>query len=64
MPQMSGKQLFQKLLDINPDVKVIISSGHGDEYSKKGILAKAKGNIGKPYTMKALTETVRTVLDS
>ncbi|MCP4726542.1 MAG: PAS domain S-box protein, partial [bacterium] len=64
MPQMSGKQVFQQMLDINPDVKVIISSGHGDEYSKKGILAQAKGNIGKPYKMKDLTKTVREVLDS
>ncbi|MCP4723598.1 MAG: PAS domain S-box protein, partial [bacterium] len=64
MPQMSGKQVFQEMLDINPDVKVIISSGHGDEYSKKGILAEAKGNVGKPYKMKALAREVRKVLDS
>ncbi|MCP4726586.1 MAG: PAS domain S-box protein [bacterium] len=63
MPLMSGNQVFQELRDINPDVKVIISSGHGDEYSKKGILAEAKGNVGKPYTMKDLAQTVRTVLD-
>ncbi|MCP3683832.1 MAG: PAS domain S-box protein [bacterium] len=64
MPQMSGQQVFQKLLEISPDVKVIISSGHGDEYSKKGILAKAKGNLGKPYKMRDLAMTVRSVLDS
>ncbi|MCP4725358.1 MAG: PAS domain S-box protein, partial [bacterium] len=64
MPQMSGKQVFQEMLEINPDVKVIISSGHGEEYSKKGILAEAKGNLGKPYKMKDLAKTVREVLDS
>ncbi len=64
MPQMSGKKLFQELLDINPDVMVIISSGQGDKYSKEGIFVEAKGNIGKPYKMKTLAETVRSVLDS
>ncbi len=64
MPQMPGQLVFQKMLDINPEIKVIISSGFGDEYSKEGILAEAKGTVGKPYTMKDLAKTVRTVLDS
>ncbi|MFC1553678.1 PAS domain S-box protein [candidate division KSB1 bacterium] len=64
MPQMSGKQVFQMMLDINPAVKVIISSGHSDEYTKEGILAEAKSHVGKPYKINDLAKTVRTVLDS
>ena len=63
MPQMSGKQVFQEMLIINSDVKVIISSGHGDEHSKKGILAQAQGNIRKPYKTKDLARALRDVLD-
>ncbi|MFC1553677.1 PAS domain S-box protein [candidate division KSB1 bacterium] len=63
MPIMSGEMLLRRMLDINPDVKVIISSGHSDEYTKEGILAEAKSQVGKPYKMKDLAQTVRSVLD-
>ncbi|MFC1556020.1 PAS domain S-box protein [candidate division KSB1 bacterium] len=64
MPQMSGKQVLHEISEINPDVKVIISSGHGDEYTKDGVLSKAKGNISKPFKMQDLAQAVRTALDS
>jgi PAS domain S-box-containing protein len=64
MPHMSGQQVFQMMLDINPFVKVIVSSGHSDDYSTEGVLARAKGNIGKPYNVNNLAILVRSVLDS
>lgn len=63
MPRMSGKMVFEKMLEINPDVKVIISSGHSDEYAREGILSQAKGYVKKPYKLDDLAQTVRTVLD-
>ena len=33
------------MLELNPDVKVIISSGHSEEYAGKGILSKVKGQV-------------------
>ncbi len=64
MPHMSGKQVFQKMLEINSQVKVIISSGHSDEYLKENILSEAKSHLNKPYKVEDLTETLRLVLDS
>ncbi|MCP4726817.1 MAG: PAS domain S-box protein [bacterium] len=64
MPMLSGEMVLRGMLEINPDIKVIISSGHSEEFAREGILSKAKGNIDKPYKMKDLAETVRTVLDS
>ena len=63
MPRMSGKMVFERMLEINPDVKVIISSGHSDEYAREGVLSKAKGHIKKPYKLTNLAQTVRKVLD-
>ncbi len=63
MPEMSGQTVLDKMLKINPDVKVIISSGHSQEDSRKGILSKAKSYVSKPYKPTDLAQTVRTVLD-
>ncbi len=63
MPEMFGQTVLDKMLKINPDVKVIISSGHSQEDSRKGILSKAKSYVSKPYKPTDLAQTVRTVLD-
>jgi nitrogen-specific signal transduction histidine kinase/CheY-like chemotaxis protein len=63
MPEMSGQTVLDKMLKINPDVKVIISSGHSQEDTRKGIFSKVKGYVSKPYKTKDLAQTVRTVLD-
>ena len=64
MPEMSGKQVFEEMLKINPEVRVIISSGYGVEDSQEGILSEAKGNLSKPYELDDLSRVVRNVLDS
>ena len=50
-----------KQLDIQPDAKVIITSGHSEEEHLK--FKMAKGYIPKPYTIKNLAELIRTTLD-
>ena len=64
MPNMSGKEVFQELLKLSPEVKVIISSGYGLEHSQQGVLAEAKGSLSKPYKLEDLYKLVRNVLDS
>ncbi len=61
MPKMSGKVFLENIVKINPDVKVVISSGHSEEEMKKHTLAK--GYISKPFSVKELALTIRTVLD-
>ena len=64
MPKMSGGEAFEKMLKLDTKVKVIISSGHSDEDTRKGILSLAKGYVKKPYRIMELTTAVREVLDS
>ena len=59
MPEMSGDQAFKKLLAINPEIKVIISSGHTDQEIRKGILSKAHGFLTKPYEINQLGNKIR-----
>jgi PAS domain S-box-containing protein len=64
MPQMTGVQLFEKVKQIQPDLPVIICTGHSDLINPKkakelGIAALAM----KPITRQTITKAVRDVLD-
>lgn len=63
MPRMSGQMVFERMLEIDSDVKVIICSGQSDEDIREGILSRAVGVLKKPYRVNDLAKTVRTVLD-
>jgi PAS domain S-box-containing protein len=64
MPRMDGKECLEQLLRINPAVKVIISSGVGQEdLINEVVKIGAKGAVNKPYGMRQLLGMVRHVLD-
>ncbi|MBW1678840.1 MAG: response regulator, partial [Deltaproteobacteria bacterium] len=56
---MGGKETIKKLLEIDPEVKVIVSSG----YSNDPIMADFKKHgfsevVAKPYTIEELSKTL------
>jgi CheY-like chemotaxis protein len=60
---MGGKDAIQKLLEIDPDVKAIVSSGYFNdpimsEYRQYGFC----GVVAKPYEVEELTEILNQVL--
>ena len=64
MPRMDGKECLEQLLRINPSVKVIISSGVGQEdLINEVVKIGAKGAVNKPYGMRQILGMVRKVLD-
>jgi len=63
MPGMSGIETFAELQKIDPQVKVLMSSGFvHDERIGKAASSGAAGFIHKPYTMDKLSETVYRIL--
>ena len=65
MPEMSGDQVFAALKEIDPQVRVLISSGYAsDERSKRVIDGGAKGFIRKPYSVEELAVEVKRCLES
>jgi PAS domain S-box-containing protein len=63
MPRMGGKAAFEKIKEINPDVKVLISSGYSIDGAAKEILdAGAKDFMQKPYNFKELTNRIKNIL--
>jgi two-component system cell cycle sensor histidine kinase/response regulator CckA len=63
LPGMSGEDTFKVLKRINPNVKVVVSSGYGDPYVKKLFKGVALvGTLQKPYTWGALVENMTMFL--
>jgi len=64
MPVMDGKDTFLKLKEMNPDVKIIISSGYGEHEKIRDLKASGlKDVIIKPYRISEFSKLLRTVLD-
>ncbi len=64
MPNMSGKQLFDRLLKIKPDLKALFMSGYNDDVvAHHGVLEKNTYFISKPYHPKDLLKKVRQLLE-
>ena len=65
MPEMSGQVLAERLAEINPELKVLFTSGYSDNaIVRHGILRPGVHFIQKPFTIVALLQKIREVLDS
>ncbi|HCE42802.1 MAG TPA: hypothetical protein DET40_04585 [Lentisphaeria bacterium] len=63
MPKMSGKEAFITLKDINPGIRVILSSGYSIDGDAQSIIdAGAKAFIQKPFNMKDLSKCIEDAL--
>jgi signal transduction histidine kinase/CheY-like chemotaxis protein len=65
MPRMSGPELFSRIKEINPDVRVVVSSGYShDQEGQRMLRHGCLGYLQKPYNIESLNHLVRSVLDS
>jgi CheY-like chemotaxis protein len=59
MPQMGGIDTFERLRQIDPDAKIVISSGlHHDESVDEMLKNGALGFVTKPYDLNELSKTM------
>jgi len=63
MPRMSGHDAFQQMLQINPDVPVVVVSGFSDQYITEADQQRIRGFLGKPFLPDELARIVRTALN-
>ncbi len=64
MPRMSGKKVLEKMLGIDPSVKVIVTSGHSEEQLDENISRNIKHYLVKPFEIETLDIVIRSVLDA
>jgi len=64
MPEMGGGELYDRLKKLNPEVKVLLSSGYSVEGEASKILERGCcGFIQKPFGLKEISRKLREVLD-
>ena len=64
MPHMTGDELAQKLLDIKPDIPVILCTGFNEDITEEKALSMGiQKFVMKPVIKNDLATTIRTVLD-
>jgi len=64
MPEMSGRELVEKVKQVRPDLKVLYTTG----YTRNAIVHNGTLDFGtelitKPYTIEELAEKIRSILD-
>ncbi|MDX8405644.1 MAG: response regulator [Mariprofundus sp.] len=63
MPKMDGKTAFREMRRIQPDVKVILSSGYNEQDATSQFAGKGlAGFIQKPYSIELLRQKLQSLL--
>ena len=64
MPEMNGRELADRLLEIRPGMKHLFMSGYtADVIAHRGVLDEGINFIQKPFSLKDLAVKIRDVLD-
>ncbi len=65
MPGMGGREVFDALIQIQPNVKVLLSSGYSSTDQVAALIESGcRGFIQKPYDTVKMSRTIRTILDT
>ncbi|UCH21318.1 MAG: PAS domain S-box protein [Deltaproteobacteria bacterium] len=64
MPNMGGSETFDRLREVNPAIKILLSSGYSITGQAALIIARGcNGFIQKPFDLKTLSQKIREILD-
>jgi len=64
MPDMGGGEVYDRLKEINPKVKVLLSSGYSIDGQANKILERGcDGFIQKPFSIREVSEKLRDILE-
>jgi len=63
MPELSGAETYDRLKEIDPEIKVLLSSGYSMNSQAEEILARGcDGFIQKPFNLNQLASKIREIL--
>lgn len=64
LPDMDGKTIYPLIMEARPNQKVLVCSGYSIDGPAQEVLdAGAQDFIQKPFTMAALSEKIKEVLE-
>ncbi len=65
MPQIGGRELAEKLIEKQPNLQILFTSGHNDNMMMlHGVIETSVNFIQKPFTFDALARKVRELLNA
>jgi len=63
MPKLDGRDLFFKIRELKPDIKILVTSGYSKPEVKKELLAnRVDGFLPKPFNVKSVRERLKELL--
>jgi len=63
MPHMDGGEAYNRMKEINPDIKVLLSSGYSIDGQAADIIKRGcNGFIQKPFNIKELSKKIREIV--
>ncbi len=65
MPRLGGRETFQRLRELDPEVKALFATGYGVDSKTEDLLSTgALGIIRKPYEIETVEKEIRRILDA
>jgi PAS domain S-box-containing protein len=65
MPYLSGSEVFDRMKEVNPDVKVLLASGYSLNGQAEDIISRGcNGFIQKPFDTVKLSRKIREIIDT
>jgi CheY-like chemotaxis protein len=62
MPDLGGAEVVDAIKDINPETKIMLSSGYGRDRKTADIMQYCRAFIQKPFSMKELSATLQDIM--
>jgi len=63
MPQMSGRELYERLVETRPELRVLYISGYSEDIiANKGVLLPGTHFLPKPFTAQTLLQKIKEML--
>ena len=62
LPDLSGYEILKKLKSINPDAKILLSSGSFTDTDSENLIDGCAGNIRKPICLERLSAVINKAL--
>jgi len=60
---MDGKAAYEKMIEIKPDLKVLVASGYTLDSNVEALLQKgAHGFIQKPYSLENIASKIKQIM--
>ena len=64
MPEMGGGETYDRMKEINPEIKALLSSGYGLNDQISNVLKQGcNGFIKKPFTLMELSQKIKEILE-